>query len=193
MMRSRRKIPRQSVIRMLEQLHSDDQEQALFCNYLVETGQIFCPFLELAMSRALVKTVFFKIEDDRETLPEAMTAVIDREVQRFITRRSTLSAIDRRLLCVNVGFRCQTDTLVDDWDALLSFCHWKFKQAYTVKEVMFGKFWPGEGYISKDGGSVVDPPFPFISIRTLIASRDEQFFSKSSFLLDQLGSALRSS
>lgn len=164
-----------------------DRERSLFNVYQSEIARRYCPLLAASHRRKLAFSVFFELTRvDRTKVASEIIRHVLRVVGDFLHVRAKLDPADQKMLCFNVVLLTIECWKSDEWKAVLDACHWELKRDFTKHLLMFGKFWPGEQHISLSGSPVPDAPFPFLSIRSFIAGRDEQFFLKSRILLDTL-------
>ena len=142
--------------------------ETTFPAYLNTVFRHHCPYLRPAQEANVLNIV------DAST-----TTMVVEDIAGFACLQTELLRI-RRASGPARNLNCTILALPKIPAGIVSRVHFLLKTLFTVKGLLFGKFWPGQGLVGSNGMSVIDPPGPILVIRSAMQRADLSFFEGKS-------------
>lgn len=163
-------------------------ESNIFSRYCAEIADGFCPFLSSAEEQEVLFASYYDLNGNSiSDLQENMFYCGIIEIERFRQfRKECLNNRERNLACQNIIFEFSQKFDGLDGKKLFGWPHYLLKVLYTQVGIMLGKFWIKEKDVGRNGLEIPEPPCYFLSIRSVVKSRDSLFFNEDKFLLPAL-------
>lgn len=160
--------------------NASDIQDLSFKSYLDEISERFCPFLKPSSDSNGLLFSQYHISGSIEQISQSLFyfGIIHSEILRR-ARREEKNLRNSMLYSENIVVELDQDTNYDG-NEVFGWAHWLLKLLYTEVGIMFGKFWVGEEDISRLGIPITIPNRNFLTIRSSLKKRDENFFRDSS-------------
>lgn len=146
--------------------------------YLENISQNHCPYISKSRRNNSLYFSLFNFENEKLN-EELFFYIAILFVEGFRLERGRNNDL---FYCENIIIKCNNLNIIEQ-ELIFLWVHSNLKALYTEKGILFGKFWPNEISIDKNGKEIQPPPYLLLSIRSKISNIDQRFFEKSKPLL----------